>query len=96
MAKHVGPTLDVGGSDRLEQGDAVDVTKGAAEKADFFDASMHISHVTGFPRQQGVLGHLVEAPHGVRLDLWRTDPTDERHISGPSGEGAVFSTRRST
>jgi len=92
-AKHVGPPFDVGGSDRLEQGDAVDVTKGAAEKADFFDASMHMIHVTGFPRRRGVLVHPVEAPHGARLDVWRTDPTDERHISGPSGEGAVFSTR---
>ena len=71
----------------------MDVTKGAAEKADFFDASMHMIHVTGFPRRQGVLVHPVEAPHGARLDAWRTDPTDERHISGPSGEGAVFSTR---
>jgi len=71
----------------------VDVTKGAEEKADFFGASMHMIHVTGFPRQQGVLVHPVEAPHGARLDVWQTDPTDERHISGPSGEGAVFSTR---
>ena len=71
----------------------MDVTKGAEEKADFFGASMHMIHVTGFPRQQGVLVHPVEAPHGARLDVWQTDPTDERHISGPSGEGAVFSTR---
>ena len=71
----------------------MDVTNGAAEKADFFDASMHMIHVTGFPRRQGVLVHPVEAPQGARLDVWRTDPADERHISGPSGEGAVFSAR---
>jgi hypothetical protein len=70
----------------------MDVTNGAAqEKADFFDASMHMIHVTGFPRQQGVLVHPLEAK-GARLDVWRTDPNDERHISGPSGEGAAFST----
>ncbi len=69
-------------------------TNGAAqEKADFFDASMHMMHITGFPRRQGVLVHPVEAPHGARLDVWRTDPNDERHISGRSGEGAAFSAR---
>jgi hypothetical protein len=72
----------------------VDATNGAAqEKADFFDASMHMIHVTGFPRRQGVLVHPVEAPRGARLDVWRTNLNDERHISGPSGEGAAFSTR---
>ena len=72
----------------------MDATNGAAqEKADFFDASMHMVHITGFPRRQGVLVHPVEAPHGARLDVWRTNPNDERHISGPSGEGVAFSTR---
>ena len=72
----------------------MDATNEAAqEKADFFDASMHMVHITGFPRRQGVLVHPVEAPHGARLDVWRTNPNDERHISGPSGEGAAFSTR---
>ena len=72
----------------------MDATSGAAqEKADFFGASMHMVHITGFPRRQGVLVHPVEAPHGARLDVWRTNPNDGRHISGPSGEGAAFSTR---
>jgi hypothetical protein len=71
----------------------MDATNGAAqEKAGFFDASMHMIHVTGFPRQESVLVHPVEAPKGARLDVWRTDPNDGRHISGPSGEGAAFST----
>ena len=72
----------------------MDAINGAAqEKADFFDASMHMVHITGFPRRRGVLVHPVEAPHGARLDMWQTNPNDERHISGPSGEGAAFSTR---
>ena len=72
----------------------MDATNGAAqEKAEFFDASMHMVHVTGFPHRRGVLVHPVEAPHGARLDAWRTDPTDGQHISGHSGEAAGFSTR---
>ncbi len=72
----------------------MDATNGAAqEKADFFDASMHMVHVTGFPRHQGVLVHPVEAPHGARLDVWQTNPNDERHLSAPAGESAAFTTQ---
>ena len=72
----------------------MDATSGAAqEKADFFAASMHMVHITGFPRRQSVLVRPVHAPDGARLDVWRTDPDDERHISGPSGGSAAFSTR---
>ena len=71
----------------------MDATNGAGqEKTDFFDASMHMIHITGFPRQQGVLVHPAEA-HGARLDVWRTNPDDKQHISGATGEGAAFSTR---
>ncbi len=65
----------------------------AQEKADFFDTSMHMFHITGFPHQRGVLVHPAEAPAGARLDVWRTNPNDEQHISRPAGAGAELSTR---
>ncbi len=72
----------------------MNATNGAAQqKADFFDASMHMMHITGFPRPQGVLVHPVQAPHGARLDVWQTNPNDRQHISGPSAESAAFSTQ---
>ncbi len=71
----------------------MDATNGAAQEKDaFFGARMHMIHITGFPRQQGVLVHPAEAPKGARLDAWQTDPDDRRHISGSLGEGAAFGT----
>ena len=71
----------------------MDATNGAAQEKDaFFDASMHMIHITGFPRQKGVLVHPVEAPKAARLDAWQTNPDDGRHFSGSLGEGAAFST----
>jgi CotH kinase protein len=71
----------------------VDATTAAQQKADFFGASMHMIHVTGFPRPQGVLVHPEQAPGGARLDVWPTDPDDGRGVPAPSGGGAAFSTR---
>ena len=74
----------------------MDATSGAAPTAqakdEFFAASMHMFHITGFPQQPGVLTREADAPHGARLDVWRTDPADDRHIPGPGAEGVAFST----
>jgi hypothetical protein len=74
----------------------MDATTGAAQgahaKDEFFAARMYLFHITGFPQQPGVLLRQVDAPHGARLDVWRTDPAENRHIPGPGAEGAAFST----
>ena len=71
----------------------MDATNGAAQEKDaFFDARMHMIHVTGFPRQRDVLVHPMDAPKAARLDVWQTNPDDGRHISGPLDGKAAFST----
>jgi hypothetical protein len=61
-------------------------------KPEFFDTGMYMFHVTGFPHERGVLVRPAGAPDGARLELWRTDPADSRHIPPPGGEGVLFST----
>lgn len=74
----------------------MDATSGAAPtvhaKDEFFAANMHMFHITGFPQQPGVLTRHADAPQGARLDVWRTDPADDRHIPGPAAEGVALST----
>ena len=59
---------------------------------EFFAAEMYMFHVTGFPQQPGVLMHQAGAPHGARLDVWRTGPADAQHIPGPGAQGPALST----
>jgi len=61
-------------------------------KDEFFSAGMYMFHITGFPQQSGVLTSHMRAPHGARLDVWRTDPADTRHIPGPGAEGVACTT----
>ncbi len=61
-------------------------------KPEFFGADMYMFHVTGFRPGRGVLTEPVKPAHGARLDVWKTDPADDRHIPGPDGRGFVFST----
>jgi hypothetical protein len=74
----------------------MDATNGAAHTAhakdEFFDSSMYMFHITGFPQGPGVLTREAGAPGGARLDVWHTDPADDRHIPGPAAEGVLFST----
>jgi CotH kinase protein len=67
-------------------------TRVQQEKAGFFDARMYMFHVTGFPRRGEVVVRPEDAPDGARLDVWRIDPGDERHIPGPGAGGTLFST----
>ena len=74
----------------------MDATNGAAHPAhakdEFFATSMYMFHITGFPQEPGVLTREAGAPPGARLDVWHTDPADDRHIPGPGADGVVFST----
>src|SRR6266702_3940387 len=74
----------------------MDATSGAAhttsDKDEFFAADMYLFHITGFPQQPGVLPGHVAAPTEARLNVWRTDPADERHIPGPGGAEVMLST----
>ena len=74
----------------------MDATSAAAEvanaKDEFFSAAMYMFHITGFPQQPGVLTRPKRAPEGARLDVWRTDPADARHIPGPGAAGVMLST----
>jgi hypothetical protein len=67
-------------------------TEAAQAKSMFFDARMYMFHVTGFPRRGDVVVEPEDAPDGARLDVWRIDPDDERHIPGPGAGGALFTT----
>ncbi len=69
-----------------------DYVRASEGKPEFFDTDMYMFHITGFPHQSGVLEHAVEAPHGARLEMWRTDRDDDRHIPPPSHEGVLFGT----
>jgi CotH kinase protein len=70
-----------------------EATQTARAKDEFFSADMHMFHLTGFPQQPGVLTSKAEAPQGSLLDMWRTDPASNRHISGPGTGGVAFSTQ---
>ena len=59
----------------------------------FFDADMYMVHVTGFRPGRGVLTEPVQPGRGARLDVWKTDPADDRHIPAPDEGGALFSTQ---
>ncbi len=62
------------------------------EEADFFDTDMYMFHVTGFPYQRGVLVKPVTAPADARLDVWETDPRDDRHIPSADHNDVLFHT----
>jgi CotH kinase protein len=61
-------------------------------KDEFFAAAMYLFHITGFPQQASVLLREAKAPPGARLDIWRTDPADARHIPRPGPADVVLST----
>jgi hypothetical protein len=60
---------------------------------EFFGADMYMFHVTGFHPGRGVLTEPVRPADGARLDVWKTDPADDRHSPVLDAQGAVFSTR---
>jgi CotH kinase protein len=61
-------------------------------KDEFFDQPMYMIHVTGWPSDRFTPDDPVESPGDGRLELWRTDPRDGRHLAPPDDEGVLLST----
>jgi CotH kinase protein len=70
-----------------------DYAKASLRQQEFFDADMYMFHITGFRPGRGVLTEPVRPPAEARLDVWKTDPADDRHIPALNGGGALFSTQ---
>ena len=71
-----------------------DYARASLGQQEFFDADMYMVHVTGFRPGRGVLTEPVRPGSGARLDVWKTDPADDRHIPAVGeGGGALFSTQ---
>ena len=66
--------------------------KASQGKGEFFNTDMYMIRARGFPHERAVLQHPVEAPDGARLELWRTDPKDDRYIPAPGDEGVLLGT----
>jgi hypothetical protein len=59
---------------------------------EFFDVDMYMVNVMGLRLPRRVLARPLTSAGNYRLELWRTDPEDQRHIPPPTGEGVLFST----
>jgi CotH kinase protein len=73
-------------------GGAGDTVGAAHEKTEFFDAGMHMFHITAFPLDGRVLTHPAKSAGDARLQVWHTDPADDRHIPHPGDDGVLYST----
>jgi CotH kinase protein len=69
-----------------------DYARAAQGKDEFFDVDMYLVHVTGPRIPRRIPDRPLTSAGNYRLELWRTDPQDPRHIPPPSGEGVLFST----
>jgi CotH kinase protein len=69
-----------------------DYLRASLGKQEFFDTEMYMFQVTGFRPGRGVLTEPVKPDHGARLDIYKTDPADDRYIPSADGKGALFST----
>jgi hypothetical protein len=88
--------LDEGGRPTAAARAIADYTRASLGKPEFFDADMYMVHVSGFRPGRGVLTAPVRPADGARVDVWKTDPADDRHIPSPDGSGAMFSTQAFT
>ena len=61
-------------------------------KAEFFDQDMYMIHVTAWPPDRFTPDEPVESSGDARLELWRTDPRDDRRLPPPDQEGVLLST----
>ena len=74
---------------------AIDAYRAASiDRRGFFDETMYMVHVTGWPADELRLGQPVAASGQARLALWATDPADGLHIPAP-GRRASSSPRGS-
>jgi CotH kinase protein len=70
-----------------------DYAKASLGQQEFFDADMYMVHVTGFRPGRGVLTEPVRPASRARVEVWKTNPADDRHIPAPDGDGVLFSSR---
>ena len=66
----------------------------AKAKQELFRQPMYLVHVTGWPEDRLTPEQPVQAPAGARLELWRTDPADGRHLPPPGPDGVLLATER--
>ena len=79
---------------RTPAGEAVRDYLAASEgKDEFFDEDMYMIHVTGWPSDRFTPDDPVESSNNARLELWRTDPRDDRHLAPADQEGVLLSTQ---
>jgi hypothetical protein len=70
-----------------------DYARASLGQPEFFAADMYMVHVTGFRPGRGVLTEPVRPADGARVDVWKTDPADDRHIPALDRGGALFSSQ---
>ena len=68
---------------------AVDTAGPARSKNEFFEADMYMFHITAFPLGRQVLTHPAKSAGDARLEVWPTNPADDRHIPPPPDEGVL-------
>jgi hypothetical protein len=68
-----------------------DYVRASQGKGEFFAADMYLVRVTGLPLLSRILPHPLASAGNYLLEVWRTDPEDQRHIPPPGGEGVLFS-----
>src|SRR5438093_2675973 len=64
----------------------------ALDKDGLFAVPMLALQVSGWPADAPTMSGAVVAPHGARLSLWPTDPTDLRATPPPDATGVLFTT----
>ncbi len=84
--------LDETGQPTREGRAVEDYLMAAQGKREFFDASMYIFHLTGFPLQDKLLKPPAQSFGNAELKVWRTDPSDRRRVPAPGEEGILFHT----
>jgi len=73
-----------------------DYTRASLGQQEFFDADMYMVQVSGFRPGRGVLTEPVRPGRGARVDVWKTDPADDRHIPALGRGAALFSSQAFT
>ena len=72
--------------------DVQDYLAASEDNEEFFDKGMYAIHVTGWPVDRFTPEQPFDAPPDARLELWRTDPRDDRSLPPPDQEGVLLST----
>jgi len=68
-----------------------DYIRASQGKGEFFNVDMYMVHVKGLNLPHPILARPLTSAGNYSLELWRTDPEDDRHIPPPGDEGVLFS-----